>query len=100
VVGESVVVFPIQKLDEPVIETTGFGNIVTGADGAETQEVSVSVNVKVTIPAEIPVTKPFVLIVAIPISLLVQIPPEAGSIFVFSPIQIALLPEILISGLS
>jgi hypothetical protein len=72
--GDMVVVVPIQIELIPVIEITGLGLMVTGEVGSERQPL-LSVYTKVTFPPDTPVTKPVFVIVAIDVLLLDQVPP-------------------------
>jgi hypothetical protein len=92
VLGESVVVAPIQILSAPIMLTTGVLLTVTGAVGRETQPVEVLVKVKVAEPAVTAVTTPSLVTVATAGLLLVQVPPVVGDKPVVSPIQRLLDP--------
>ena len=100
VVGESVVVEPVQILVAPVILAVGSALTVTGDVGAETQPVVVLVKEKVTLPAETPVTTPALVTVATAGLLLDHVPPVVGVRVVVEPTQILLPPEILTTGIA
>lgn len=94
VVGDKVVVAPMQILSAPVILTTGVLLTVTGAVGIDTQPVAVLVKVKVAEPAVTAVTTPSLVTVATAGSLLIQVPPVVGDKPVVAPIQMLLEPVI------
>jgi len=98
VVGDKVVVLPIQMLLDPVIKTTGMGWTVTAEVAADTQPVVVLVNVKVADPAVRPVTKPAPVTEATAGLLLTQVPPVVGETVVVAPTQILAAPVILTTG--
>ena len=86
-VGESVVVPPIQTLVGPVIFTGVGAFTVTAGVGAEVHPVAVLVNVKVADPAPTPVIIPPLVIVATALLLLAHVPPDVGDTPDISPIQ-------------
>ena len=51
VLGNNVVVAPIQISVLPNIETAGFGSTTTGADWLERQPVLLNVNINLALPA-------------------------------------------------
>ena len=98
VVGDSVVVPPIQMLFEPVMATAGNPFTVTDAVGAEVQPVLVLVKLNVTVPAAIPSTTPPLVTDATAGLLLAQVPPVVGDKVVVEPIQILFTPVMLTMG--
>jgi len=85
VVGESVIVLPIQT-DAPAV-TTGNAFIVIALVVA-LQLVVVFKKVKVALPAATPVTTPALFTVAIVLSLLVHVPPVVGNNVIVLPTHI------------
>lgn len=97
-VGESVVVEPIQMLLTPVMLTIGAAFTVIALVGAEEQPVSELVKVNITVPAETPVTTPALVTVAIAGLLLAQVPPVLGDNVVVAPTQMLVGPVMLAVG--
>jgi hypothetical protein len=85
VLGLSVVLFPTQILDCPVILMIGLTFIETGDEDSDTHPVELLVKVKLTCPAFIPVTIPPLVIVAKLLLLLVHVPPVDGVKTVVNP---------------
>lgn len=98
VVGDNVVVLPIQMLLEPVTLTTGIACMVTAPVGNDIHPVVPCVKVKVAEPAETPVTTPVLDTVATAGLLLAQVPPLLGESVVVWPTHILLEPVILTVG--
>lgn len=98
VVGDKLVVAPIQMLLEPVMLTTGKAFTVTAAVGTDTHPVAVRVKLKVAVPAETPVTTPALVTVATAGLLLAQVPPVVGDKVVVKPTQMLLFPVMLTAG--
>lgn len=94
-VGDKVVVEPVQMLLAPVMLTTGNGSTETGEVAAEAHPVAVLVYIKVVVPAATPVTTPVLVTVATATLLLAQVPPLVGDNVVVAPAQITLGPVIL-----
>jgi hypothetical protein len=99
VVGDNVLVAPIQMAVGPVIDTDGPVVTVTVEEASDEQPVAVLVNVKVAVPIAIPVTKPVLVIVATAGSLLTQVPPVVGDRFVVEPTHIEAGPFNTVNGL-
>lgn len=99
VVGDKVVLEPIQIPFGPVIFTDGLALTVMVVVGKELQPVEVLVNTKEVFPALIPVTIPALVTEAIEGLLLVQVPPLEGDKEVVAPIQIIVGPVIETTGL-
>ena len=97
VVGESVVVAPMQIELLPVMLTVGKALTVT-AVVVLLQLVVDEVNVKVADPAATPVTTPAEVTVANDVLLLTHVPPVVGDNVVVAPMQIELLPVMLTAG--
>ena len=97
VVGEKVVVAPMQIELPPVMLTAGKALIVT-VPVVLLQLVVDEVNVKVADPAATPVTTPAEVTVATEVLLLTQVPPVVGDKVVVDPIHIELLPVMLTVG--
>jgi hypothetical protein len=98
VVGDKVVVEPIQILFTPVILTIGDAFTVIAEVGTDGQPVSEFVKMNVTDPAETPVTTPAFVTVATAGLLLDQVPPEVGVNVLVLPTQILLAPVTLATG--
>ena len=98
VVGDNVVVFPIQILLAPVMVATGNGLTVTADVGMDTQPVVPFVKVNVAVPPETAVTTPASVTVATVGLLLIQVPPVVGDNVVVAPTQIVLAPVMLTTG--
>lgn len=96
-VGVTVVVLSIQIALTPVKVTTGLALTVTTI-GLEAQPVTVSVQIKVDVPAAIPVIKPAFVTVATDVLLDDQVPPEVGVAEVVWLIQIPLGPVNTVVG--
>ena len=99
-VGDKVVVSPIQILLDPVMLTTGIALTVTGAVAADVQPDEVSVKVNVAVPPVTPVTTPAFVTVATAGLLLAHVPPVVGDNVVFAPTQILLPPVMLTIGVA
>ena len=97
VVGESVVVAPMQIELPPVMLTAGKALIVT-VPVVLLQFVVDEVKVKVADPAATPLTTPAEVTVATDVLLLTQVPPVVGDKVVVAPMQIELLPVMLTVG--
>jgi hypothetical protein len=100
VFGDNVVVEPMHIAVFPVTLAIDELLMVTGLLGFDSQPVALFVKVNVAVPAATPVTTPLLDIVATALLLLVQVPPVAGDKVVVEPTHIALLPEIVATGLS
>jgi hypothetical protein len=98
VVGDKVVVVPIQIESRPVILTVGNGFIVTVCVAKEAHPVLVCVNVNVGAPLATPVTRPPLVTVAKALLLLAHVPPVVGESVVVAPTHIAFAPVILTVG--
>ena len=97
VVGDKVVVDPMQIELLPVMLTVGNGLTVT-AVVVPLQLVVDEVKVNVADPAATPVTTPAEVTVATDVLLLTQVPPVVGDKVVVAPMQIELLPVMLTVG--
>ena len=97
VVGDKVVVAPMQIELLPVMLTVGKALIVT-VPVVLLQLVVDEVNVKVADPAATPVTTPAEVTVATDVLLLTHVPPVVGDRVVVAPMQIELLPVMLTVG--
>ena len=98
VVGDNVVVLPVQTWLAPVMETVGLALTVTAEDVLETQPVAELVNLKVAVPAATPVISPTLEMVATDEFELVQVPPLAGVIVAVPPTHIAVCDGLEIVG--
>lgn len=99
VVGDNVVVLPVQMVVGPVTVTVGLPLTVMADEALETQPVVELVKVKVALPAATPVTMPALLMVATAVLLDVQVPPLAGERELVAPAQIGLAPVMETTGL-
>lgn len=92
VVGDNVVVPPIQTLLGPVMLTAGVGLTVSGEVGTDIQPVVPSVKVNAAVPAETAVITPALSMVATAGLLLDQVPPLVGETPDIAPIQMLVRP--------
>ena len=99
VVGDKVVVLPVQMVVGPVTETVGLPVMVTTVEGLELHPVVALVNVKVAVPAPIAVTTPELLMVATAVLLDVHVPPLEGDKEVVDPTQTGFDPVTVTTGL-
>lgn len=97
--GVNVVVWPIQILEDPDIETVGFTFIDIDVVGSEAQSVALLVKVNDAVPAAIALTKPALVTVATELLLLAQVPPDVGDKVVVDPTHKDVDPVILTDGL-
>jgi len=98
VVGDKVEVAPIQRPDDPVILTVGFGETLIVSVSSDAHPVVKSVKINFATPAVKPVTTPALFTLATNGAVEAQVPPVAGVKLVVPLIQIESLPEMLAVG--